>query len=324
MTHDILRSDIELATRLLAENRPDAKVIEALAQRGVDPAKAVQLVDDLRNRREVSTKDDFMLGFGAARRSRARGDSPEARQDQPSRSPKVESRPKSPRHGADRHHNKSAVAWLVPGLVAVLALVVVGIVVRQRQLAAANSAEARMPGAPMTKVDGAAPRASAMAPALGKNPSHAALVLELQPDGLHIGGRHVTAETALAAIANSLGAATRTNQIGQSDTVIYAYDQQGLMVYSQKAGGTNSIVLDCEASGGTHGTLSPFTGAITVEGQVIRTDTDRQALIAIKHLDLSHTGSDNSIWGGRYHDLGLAFSYLKTPQRLSLIKIDLQ
>jgi hypothetical protein len=55
---------------------------------------------------------------------------------------------------------------------------------------------------------------------------------------------------------------------------------------------------------------------------VIRTDTDRQALTAIKHLDLSHPDSDKSTWGGRYHDLQLVFSYLKTPQRLSLVRID--
>jgi hypothetical protein len=176
-------------------------------------------------------------------------------------------------------------------LVVVLVAVVAGIVVVQRHRAAANSAS---------------------------------LVLELQPDGLHIGGRHVTPGTVLTAVANSLGAATRTNRVGQTDTVIYAYDQQGLMIYSQKAGGTNSIILDCDASGGTHGTLSPFTGTITVDGQAIRPDTDPQTLSAIKQLELSHPGSDNGIWGGRYHDLHLVFAYQESPRRLSRIEIDLK
>ena len=291
MTNDILRTDIELATRLLEEKRPDDQIITALTFRGIDPGRAAQVVDDLRNGREVKTQTVLSTGSGLGRRSRTRDASREASQDQSSRSSKVESHPKAPRHGAARHHEKPRISWVVPALVVVLVAVVAGIVMVQRHRAAASSAP---------------------------------LVLELQPDGLRIGGHHVTPANVLTAVANSLGAATRTNRIGQTDTVVYAYDPQGLMICAQKAGGTNSIILDCDASGGANGTLSAFTGTITVDGQVIRPDIDPQTLTAIKQLEFSRPGSDNNVWRGRYHDLQLAFSYLKSPRRPSLIEIDLK
>jgi hypothetical protein len=291
MTNDILRTDIELATRLLEEKRPDDQIITALTFRGIDPARAAQVVDDLRNGREVKTQTVLSTGSGLRRRSRTSDASREASQAQSSRSSKAESPPKTPRHGAAHHHKKPGISWVVPALVVVLVAVVAGMVMVQRHRAAANSAS---------------------------------LVLELQPDGLRIGGHHVTPANVLTAVANVLGAATRTNRIGQTDTMVYAYDSQGLMIYAQKAGGTNSIILDCEASGGANGTLSAFTGSITVDGQVIRPDIDPQTLTAIKQLELSHPGSDNNVWRGRYHDLQLVFSYLKSPRRPSFIEIDLK
>ena len=148
--------------------------------------------------------------------------------------------------------------------------------------------------------------------------------MELQPDGLHLGGSLVTKGSVLTTVANLLGVPTRTNQAGQTDTVIYAYDRQGLLIYAQKGGGTNSIVLDCEAIGGANGTTFPFTGSLKVEDQVIGPGTDSQALTAIKKLELKHPGTGDSVWGGRYNDLDLVFAYLKSPQRLSLIEIDLK
>jgi hypothetical protein len=148
--------------------------------------------------------------------------------------------------------------------------------------------------------------------------------LELQPDGLHLGGSLVTRGSVLTTVANLLGIPTRTNQVGQTDTVIYAYDRQGLLIYAQKGGGTNSIVLDCEGSGGTNGTTLPFTGSLKIEDQVIGPGTDSQALTAIKKLELNHPDTGGSVWGGRYSGLDLVFAYLKSPQRLSLIEIDLK
>jgi hypothetical protein len=53
MTHDILESDIELATKLLRSNQPVPEILNTLVRRGIDPGKAVQLVEDLREGKTV-------------------------------------------------------------------------------------------------------------------------------------------------------------------------------------------------------------------------------------------------------------------------------
>jgi hypothetical protein len=53
-------------------------------------------------------------------------------------------------------------------------------------------------------------------------------MLELQPGGLRSGGSLVTRGNLPPAAASRLGAPTRTNQVAQTGTVIYAYDHQGL------------------------------------------------------------------------------------------------
>ena len=106
--------------------------------------------------------------------------------------------------------------------------------------------------------------------------------------------------------------------------MIYAFDGHGLLIYSEKSAGKDSIVLDYEAVGGTNGATSPFTGVLQVEEQVIRPDTAYETLGAIEKLGLTNAGTDSSILGGRYNNLDLAFAYLRTPQRLSLIQIGLK
>jgi hypothetical protein len=168
------------------------------------------------------------------------------------------------------------------------------------------------------------PAAPATAAPVAHGNSSTPLVLELQADGLHIGGSLVTGGSLLPALAHLLGAPTRTNQAAPAGTVIYAYDDHGLLIYSQPGGRTNHIVLDCEATGGANGTTSPFAGTLKVEDQVIGPDTDSQTLAGIKNLGLDNRKSGGSIWGGHYHSLGLIFAYLKSPERPSLIEIDLQ
>jgi hypothetical protein len=205
-----------------------------------------------------------------------------------------------------------------------LVIVAGSVILIQRHRARADAVEEQQPKAALPKGDEARRAEPAKAAVTSPKPPLAPLALELQADGLHLGGSVVTAGNVLTAVAKSLGVATRTNQVGLADTVIYAYDHEGLLVYSQKGGGTNSIMLDCEASGGTHGTTSAFTGTLTVEGQVIRADTDPKTLTAIKQLGLSRPGNQGNVWGGRYNGLNLVFAYLKPSQRLSLIEIDLK
>jgi hypothetical protein len=206
--------------------------------------------------------------------------------------------------------------------VAALALVVVAFVLYHRyQDKAFPPTE---PAAPTPQAgDTAAPAATAVAPA-SQDTSPAPLLLELQPDGLHIAGNLVTRDNLLPALHNLLGVPTRTNQVAQTGVMIYAYDHQGLLVYAQPGGGTNSIVLDCEATGGVNGTTSPFAGSLKMENRVIRPDMDSQALAAIKEFGLKDSGGSGSVWNGRYHGLDLVFAYLKSPGHLSLIEIDLK
>jgi hypothetical protein len=205
-----------------------------------------------------------------------------------------------------------------------LALGLVGFALVKRAQTESAVTEDPTPKAASSKGDKAARDKAPAAKSATQAVSPAPLVLELQPDGLHIGSTRLTPGNVLAALAKSLGIPTRTNQVGQTGTVIYAYDQHGLLIYLQPGGDTNSLILDCEANGGTHGTTSPFTGKLTVEGKVISADTDPQTLAAIKPLALGHPGADSSIWGGRYKDLQLVFAYLKSPHHLSLIEIDLK
>jgi hypothetical protein len=324
MTHDILQSDINLAIRLKSDQRPDEEIIQALVQRGVDPVKAAQLLDDLRNGRNTNAGAPLPAEFGLARRSRSRSAARRTGQSPPARSSEPDSRRERPTPPTSPRRKKPAVIWVVLASILILAIAVIGIVLFQRSRAGSDAATKQTPKAASVKADTVPREAVPKAGTASQITSSAPLVLELRTDGLHIGGTHVTPGNILAAVASSLGGPTRTNRVGQTGTVIYAYDQQGLLIYLQPGGHTNSIILDCEANGGTHGTTSPFAGSLTVEGKAIRADTDPQTLTAIKQLALGHPGADSGIWGGRYNNLQLVFAYLKSPQRLSLIEIDLK
>jgi len=337
MTHDVLRSDLELATRLRDDNRPDDEIILALVHRGVDPGLAALVLDDLRNGRKASARLALPAEFGVARRSRTRRGSRRSGQSQPSRSPEAESPSEPPpppsepvprreprRPVAASGGKRSPVFWLIAAIV--VALVIAGGVfaLSRRNPATTNAPEDQPLPVAAAKVPPPPREASAKVATASQNVPSTTLALELRPDGLHLGGTLVTRDNLLTAVANLLGAASRTNQAKQTGTLIYAYDHEGLLIYSQPGGGANSIVLDCEASGGTHGSTSPFAGALAIDGQMIRADTDAPTLTAIKQLGLSHPGSHSGIWGGRYNNLELVFAYLKSPRRLSLIEIDLK
>jgi hypothetical protein len=213
---------------------------------------------------------------------------------------------------------------VVAGVLLFLVLVVVGSILFQRyQPGAASPAEETSgPGSPNTN---RVPRESPTGTAQQTNtPSPAALTLELQPDGLRLRGKLVDRDNLLPTVVTLLGSPSRTNQVSQTRTVVYAFDQHGLLIYSQPAGGTNSIVLDCEASGGVNGTTSPFVGSLRVEAHAIGPDTDSKTLAAIKQLNLVVPKAEGTIWNGRYKDVDLVFAYLRSPRRPSLIELDLK
>ena len=322
MTHEVLRADIDLAMRLRDEQRPADEIITALVHRGVSPSQAVQLLDTLSKGEKPISKSPMPTEMTLTRRSRSRSVS---REDDPV-SPARHSRPKVRSGSASRStsHARSvtSLVWLAIAGFAVLVIVVGGIVLIQRHSARTDAGEESQPKIPKVGESRSALPAKAVVPS--QKPPLASLALELQPDGLHLGASVLTSGNVLTAVAKSLGIATRTNQVGLTDTVVYAYDRAGLLVYTQKGGGTNRIILDCEAGGGNQRTSSPFAGTLTVEGQVIRPDTDSQTLGAIKPLGLSRSGNQGDVWTGRYHGLDLVFTCSRASQRLSLIEIGLK
>ena len=324
MTHDILQSDIELAARLVADHRPDDEIILALAHRGVDLGPAAQLVEELRKGIKPTSHSPLTLEFAMGRRSRSRRVSHGNEPAQPSRSSRAESPGEPPAPSAKQGQKRTAPFWLTIAIFVVLVVVVGSVILIQRYQASPNPPEEQTPKGAMPKVSEAPREVQAKAVVPGRNAPSPPLVLELQPDGLHLSGSLVNRGNLLTTAANLLGVPTRTNHVGQMGTVLYAYDHRGLLIYSQKGGGTNSIVLDCEGSGGTNGTTLPFAGSLKIEDHVIGQGTDSEALAAMKNLSLSRLSADSGIWSGQYNGLDLVFAYLTTSERLSRIEIDLK
>jgi hypothetical protein len=373
MTHYVLPTDIELATKLLAANRPDEAVVAALVRRGIDSAGATQLVADLRNGRKVSPQLPSGLEIGPGRRTRSKRAARPSETSAPSPAPESSPRRERRTQGNDKNRKHPTALWIIAAIPICFGAVVIGVLISNRLHRAGNnpqpekprtgaparalappagsSQESPRPGIlagsrstaagqsavrkPSTGAEQSPTSGLSSAPDLHSSPPRGAvasserllspqLVLEFQTDGLHIGGSLVTPGNALACVSKILGAPTRTSPAAQPDTTIYAYDKHGLLIYSGKGTGKESIILDCEASGGENGTTSPFTGLLQVEDQVIRPATDSNTLAAIKQLGISNPSAGGGILSGRCHNLVLTFAYLKTPQRLSLIEIDLK
>jgi hypothetical protein len=128
MTHDILQTDIDLATRLKDDQRPDEEIILALAHRGVDAAKAVELVDNLRNGRPPTSQPLIPPEFARSRRSRSRNVAREPGQNPPTRSAPAASRAERQSQPALQGRKKSVVLWLAAVALVGLAVAVVALV----------------------------------------------------------------------------------------------------------------------------------------------------------------------------------------------------
>ncbi len=324
MTHDILQTDIDLATKLMAEGRTDEEIVATLAQRRVDPAKAFQLVDDLRQGRKVTAQPSLPAEF-TLRRSRSRSAGHQSPTPPSTRVPKQEREPKRPSPPAvPAGRKKPKLIWVIAGVILFLVIVVVGSILFQGYEPGGDSPAVQPPATPGTRTNRAGREGPAATARPADNAAPASLALELQADGLSIRGKVVTRDNLVPTLVSLLGPPNRTNHVSQTKTVVYAFDQHGLLIYSQPSGGTNSVVLDCEASGGTNGTTSPFAGTLRVEDRDIGPDTDSKALAAIKQLNLAAPKADGTIWNGRYKNVDLVFAYLRSPRRPSLIELDLK
>jgi hypothetical protein len=62
MIHEILSSDVELAKGMLESSHSDTEILGYLASRGIDPAKAIELLDDLRHGKKPHTPMAFVPG----------------------------------------------------------------------------------------------------------------------------------------------------------------------------------------------------------------------------------------------------------------------
>jgi hypothetical protein len=102
MIHEILPSDVEFAREMLHASHSDAEILTALASRGIEPARAAQLVEDLRHGRKPNSQAQFALGSSARRPKREPGT---ATEDAP---PAAGSQQPHSRH---RRHNRSGVSW---------------------------------------------------------------------------------------------------------------------------------------------------------------------------------------------------------------------
>jgi hypothetical protein len=100
MVHDVLQSDIEFARALMQSNQADTEVVSALCRRGVEPAKASRLVEDLRNNVPVTGTLPPLPGFRSERRR--------SRPAEPKRS-----EPVAETHTSERrsHHRRSSIPW---------------------------------------------------------------------------------------------------------------------------------------------------------------------------------------------------------------------
>jgi hypothetical protein len=96
MTHDILPSDVAFARGLLKGIQPDSEIINSLAARSIEPAKAAQLIDDLRHGRDPKVQMHFVLGV-------------RPKEANPPATPQVPvTAPSAPRR---KKHKRSRVSW---------------------------------------------------------------------------------------------------------------------------------------------------------------------------------------------------------------------
>ena len=76
MIREILSSDVEFAKGMLDSSRSDTQILACLSSRGIDSAKAVDLLDDLRHGRRPDTRPVLVpgsTGHSATESGRAAG-----------------------------------------------------------------------------------------------------------------------------------------------------------------------------------------------------------------------------------------------------------
>jgi hypothetical protein len=114
MIHEILPSDVEFTRGMINSSHTDAEILACLASRGIGPAEAAALVDDLRHGREPSAEMPFRLG--------QRGPAATGRPQAAARDAPPQSHPERHRSHHRRSHRSSGMPWWFVLLVLVFLL----------------------------------------------------------------------------------------------------------------------------------------------------------------------------------------------------------
>jgi len=338
MTSEIVQSDIDLTRRMIDSRRPDREIIAILGKRGIDTDRAALLIDDLRYGRKVVPH--LPLGYHIMPRGPAGGDwsEPEPRErpaaarrpatsktaiatqplegvpdspDSAFASPAWEATPE-PVEATASHRRPSAFKWVA----VVLGLTALGITLwtlRDRIIEPRPAA-----GIPRTterpaEVRGSEPTAQ----------SHASeFVMELNERGLHLAGVPLLRQNALELIVKCLGPATRTNNVPDADKQLlaYAFDADGLIVYSPGGMEVNSVVLDFSGGDSAIRSRKPFPGSLRVLGKPVDQHLTASDLLAHRKLNLS-SKKDGFIQG---RVAGLELVFMTSASGLDCLVIDLE
>ena len=115
MIHEIVSSDVDFARGMMDSGHPDAEILAYLASRGLEPAKAAQLVDDLRHGRTPSAQLPFELRPAGHSATEGRGTA---------KAEPYQAQPSYRKRSGSGKHKRSGIPWwfIILFLIAVLAL----------------------------------------------------------------------------------------------------------------------------------------------------------------------------------------------------------
>lgn len=300
MTAKILQSDIDLVAQRLRENQAPADVVALLVLRGIEPARAAQLVEDLRSGKSVEPECVPALEEAAA--------------PPPPVRPVPKERPRRQRpSGPPPRPGSTAARWvLIIAIIALLGGLGTAVFLKYQKKWRESATESEpAPAKPDT------PQPS------GPGTVSNRVSLDIDGAGLRIAGRTLRRSNTLENLVLALGTPSRTNQLDAGGSVVYGYDEHGLLLYGHSHDSVEYMVVDFTALAGTNGAKSAFSGALKVAGRKISADSTAAKVAAIPELGLRRAAPDTGVLRATYSGLGLFFMYLKDSQHLSMLQINL-
>jgi hypothetical protein len=296
MTEELLQSDIDMARSMISIGCGDAEIIESLRYRRITSDRAGRLIQELRDGRVV--EPDRNSTPIAVRTS-----------PEPTASRPVSDGRRSNSSRAGRHSR--GINWF-PILATCAVLLCLGAVAflkhrrnsHQESPSVANVMSNSLPGHE--------------AGSLRENP--AALEIKIKPEGVWIGGIPVAGKRVTGGLFPILGTPSRTNHLGDADSLVYAFDDHGLLIYAGRDPAKDSIVIDFEGTGGTNGAVKPFPGTLKILDSFVTAATDPASLSSIEGVQ---AGTENSgILSLKCSGFHLVFGYLKGHAQLSMVEVD--